>query len=80
MRESEKREGERDRQTERERGGGEREITSERKREREITSERKREREREKGREIEREGGREGVLRETERDREFHGEITSTSA
>ena len=28
----------------------------------------------------EKEGGREGVLRETERDREFHGEITSTSA
>ena len=43
--------------------------------------ERKKERERDRGgREREREGGREGVLRDTERDREFHAEITSTSA
>ena len=48
----------------------------------EVERVRKRERERERKSERERgrEGGREGVLRETERDREFHGEITSTSA
>ena len=55
-------------------------------RESEVERAREREREREKegggerGRERVRERGREGVLRETERDREFHGEITSPSA
>ena len=65
---------EREREREKEGGGG---------REGERETEREREGGRKRGgggRERGREREREGVLRETERDREFHGEITSTSA
>ena len=68
-------EGAREREREREKEGGGREGERETEREREGGRKRGG-----GGRERGREREREGVLRETERDREFHGEITSTSA